>query len=148
MDSRTISISVFPQPKMRSVHNAVSDVVVELGMTNVVRDFVEQDPQNPRRWLVTFESMPGALVHSRLHVEILETEGYPAACVLDRRNVGRRVMARIMNKLMDRLDTPPRLVRPLEPQPWGAQPPSPPSRDRRGPPGGDTGRSMSPRTRM
>jgi len=132
---------------MRSVHNAVSDVLAELGMTNAVRDFVEQDPQNPRRWLVTIESVPGSLIYARLHVEILETEGYPAACVLDRRNVSYRVMARIMNKLMDRLDVPARLVRPLEQQPWGARPPSPPSPDRREPPGGDIGRNRPPRTR-
>ena len=112
---------------MRSPHNAASDVMNELGMYQVVRETVEQDIQNPGRWLITFESVPGSLYRSRLHVEVMENEGNPFACVLERQNVGYRPMARIMDKLMDRLERPPRSSRPSRQSPSGGSPPASPA---------------------
>ena len=130
---------------MRSPHNAASDVITELGMSGVVRDTVEQDPQNPNRWLVTFESMPGALLYSRLHVEVLEGNPYPVACVLGRYNVGYRAMNRIMDKLMNRLQDPPISSLPWGPQPSGGSPPPSPRQDRREPPEDGRTRNVRPR---
>lgn len=112
---------------MRSPHNAASDVMNELNMYQRVRETVQSDPQNPGRWLVTFESVPGSLVHSRLHVEVMENEGTPYACVLERQNVGYRPMARIMDKLMDRLERPPRSSQLSRRSPSGGSPPSSPA---------------------
>lgn len=93
---------------MANVHNAVSDTADELGMTGRVQTSIEQDPQDQHRWLVTFESLPGSLIHSRLHVEILELpNNNVAGCVLEKHNVGRSRMNRIMDTLMDFLEMPP-----------------------------------------
>jgi hypothetical protein len=87
----------------RSVHNAVSDVLSELGMNNTVDATIEQDVQNPGRWLVTFTSRPGSLTVSMLEVEVLENNGNPAACVLSSVNVLRHKLTLIMDLLMERL---------------------------------------------
>jgi len=123
---------------MRSPHNAASDVVNELGMLQTVRETVEPDPLNPRRWLVTFESLPGSLIRSRLHVEVMQGDPHPFACVLDRQNVGYSAMNRIMDRLMRRLDRPPRSSPPSGQSPPGGEPRTPsPEQDRRAPPGAD-----------
>jgi hypothetical protein len=111
---------------MRNPHNAASDVMNDLNMCQTVRETVTYDNENPGRWLVTFESVPGALVHSRLHIEIMENEGTPFACVLERQNVGYRPMTRIMDRLMDRLEDPPRSSQPSQQSPSGGSPPSSP----------------------
>jgi hypothetical protein len=122
---------------MRSPYNAVTDVVNELGMNQTVRETVEPDPQNPRRWLITFESVPGSLIRSRLHVEVMEGDPHAFACVLDRLNVGYTAMNRIMDRLMRRLERPPRSSAPSAQSPPGGEPRTPsPGRYRRGPPGG------------
>jgi hypothetical protein len=133
---------------MRSPHNAASDVITELGMERIVRDTVEQDPQDPHRWLVTFESMPGALIHSRLHVEIMEGNPHPYGCVLERHNVGYRAMNRIMDKLLTRLQRGSRSSLPWGQPPSGGSPPPSPPQDRRGPPEGDMPRNVRPRRHM
>lgn len=92
---------------MMNIHNAVSDTMDELGMTGRVESHVDQDPQNENRWLVTFQSPAGSLIHSKLHVEILQLgNDNVVGCVLERRNVGSSRMNRIMDTLMDFLDIP------------------------------------------
>lgn len=105
---------------MRSVHNAVSDVLSELGMTNVVEETVRHDDENPGRWLVTFTSRPGSLMLSLLEVEILENDGNPAACVLSTINVLRHKVTLIMDLLMERLWEP-KSSQPSEQSPPGAE---------------------------
>lgn len=78
----------------------------ELRMTSTAQSSAIQDPENPNRWLFTFESLPGALIRSRLHIEVMQGETYPFACVLERQNVGYSALNRIMSKLMDRLEEP------------------------------------------
>jgi hypothetical protein len=90
---------------MRSPYNAVTDVMNELGMLQTVRDTVTQDPENPLRWLITFESIASPQ-GPRLHIEVIEGEPHPYACVLERRSCGYRSMTRIMDRLMDRLEEP------------------------------------------
>ena len=111
---------------MRNPHNAASDVMNDLKMYDVVRETVESDPQNPGRWLITFESVQGADRRFRLHVEVMENEGNPFACVLERVGLGYRPMSRLMNRLMDRLEDPPRSSRPSRLSPSGGSPPSSP----------------------
>ena len=130
---------------MRSPHNAVSDVITELGMAGSVQDTVTQDPLNPMRWLVTFESHPGALIHSRLYAEVLQGNPYASACVLEKQNVGFRAMNRIMNRLMDRLEDPPRSSPASGQPPLGGSPPPSPPQDRRGPLEDGRTRNVRPR---
>lgn len=97
---------------MRSPHNAVSDTIAELNMTDSVRETVRQE--GDYIWIVRFESIPTALIRSFLEVEIIEEDdGDASVCVLRRFNVGRRVMARIMDTLVEHLDDVPRLVQPF-----------------------------------
>jgi hypothetical protein len=113
---------------MRSPHNAVTDVMNELGMLQSVRETVIQDPENARRWLITFESIPfpdGPF----LHLEVIEGDPHPFACVLERRNCGYRSMTRIMDRLMRRLERPPRASPPSGQPPSGGSPRSSPERD-------------------
>jgi len=88
---------------MRSVYNVVSDLMEELGMVGQVRETVYQE--GPGRWVVQFKSLPGALIRSRMTIEILENAPHdPVGCVLEKVNVGRSVMTEIMDTLMDLLD--------------------------------------------
>lgn len=105
---------------MRNPHNAVYDVMNELGMLRSVRDTVTQDRDNPRRWLITFESIPFPN-GPRLHIEVIEGDPHPYACVLERRSCGYRSMTRIMDKLMDRLEAP-RASQPSGQSPPGGEP--------------------------
>ena len=106
---------------MRSPSNVVQDVMSELRMTSTAQSSAIQDPENPNRWLFTFESLPGSLVRSRLHIEVMQGEAYPFACVLERQNVGYSALNRIMNKLMDRLEEP-RAYQPSGQSPPGGEP--------------------------
>jgi hypothetical protein len=115
---------------MRSPYNAVADVMSELGMLQSVRETVTQDPENPRRWLITFESIPFPN-GPRIHIEVIEGEPHPYACVLERRSCGYRSMTRIMDKLMDRLEAP-RASPPSGQRPSGGSPPSSPGPNRNG----------------
>jgi hypothetical protein len=110
---------------MRSPHNAVSDLMIELGMDASVKHTVVNDPQDPLRWLITFESAPGALIRSRLHVEVLQGNPHPYACVLERENVGYSVLTRIMGALMNHLEEVPQPDEdaPAEGSPPGGEPP-------------------------
>ena len=100
---------------MRNPHNAVTDTLEILRMTDAVVTVVRTDPIVPNRWIVRFESHENALPHSScLEVEIIEeNDGDATVCVLRRVNVGRRPMNRIMDTLVRRLDDDaPRLAQP------------------------------------
>lgn len=110
---------------MRNPINAVSDALATTGFADTVRDITIQDPVNPRKWTVRFESKNNALIRSFLVVELIEEDdGDASACVLRRFNVSRRAMVRIMNALVDQLDDQPRLAGPWV-QPPGGAPPEP-----------------------
>ena len=79
----------------------------ELGLHQTFHETVIQDPENPRRWLITIESCAATPVpHRRIDIEVIEGDPNPYACVLNRFAIGYRPMTRIMNKLMDRLEAP------------------------------------------
>lgn len=128
---------------MRSPENAVSDVLEELNMQQIVIDTTVQDPRNPERWLIKFESKPEALIHSFILIEIMENNGDFLGCVLQRHNCGRRAMTRIMDLLMNKLESLP----PSQQQPLEEQQPALPASDRNGPPGDDRSNNRSRRMR-
>lgn len=81
---------------MLAIDNALADILSNYkGLT------YEITPDTPQRTLLTVwnECAPG----SYLKIEILNNEGTPVACVLEKVNVGRRSMVRFMNRLMDAL---------------------------------------------
>jgi hypothetical protein len=106
---------------MRLPSLVAHEVMTELQMTSTAQHTAIQDPENPNRWLFTFESLPNSLVRSRLHIEVMQGETYPFACVLERQNVGYSALNRIMSKLMDRLEEP-RAYRPSGQSPPGGEP--------------------------
>jgi hypothetical protein len=110
---------------MRSLYNVVSDLMEELGMVGQVRETVYQE--GPGRWVVQFKSLPGALIRSRMTIEILENAPHdPVGCVLEKYNVGRSVMTEIMDTLMDLLDEDEvRLAAALAQPPGQGEPPVP-----------------------
>jgi hypothetical protein len=110
---------------MRSLYNVVSDLMEELGMVGQVRETVYQE--GPGRWVVQFKSLPGALIRSRMTIEILENAPHdPVGCVLEKVNVGRSVMTEIMDTLMDLLDEDEvRLAAALAQPPGQGEPPVP-----------------------
>ena len=91
---------------MRSVHNAVSDTLDDLGMTNSVRDRIAVDPNNPNRNIVLLKSKANALSHGKLIFEVIDTGDNPIVCVLSSDNVSQRTMEKIMDTLMDNLVSP------------------------------------------
>jgi hypothetical protein len=100
-------------PRMRSIHNSVSDVVNELGLADQVEDRVYH---LPNRWIVRFTSKPGAMVFFALEAEVLqyENENEPTICVLHRVGMSRRTMERIMDTLENALrEAPP--LQPVQP---------------------------------
>ena len=102
--------------RMNNPHNAVTDTMDQLGMNNAVSSSVSIDPEVENRWIVRFESVPGALIRSYIEIEVIEEEDEeePTVCVLQRHNVGFRAMNRLMDALVENLT--PRLAEPLEPQ--------------------------------
>jgi len=82
---------------MKTPDNALADVVQKYrAMT------YEVQYDAPTQWTLTVynECAPG----SYLKIEVHDVEGMPAALVLERHNVGRRSMARFMNRLLDALE--------------------------------------------
>jgi hypothetical protein len=140
--TKTVTFSISLPVTMRSPHNAASDVMNELGMNELVHETVTDDPLTPGRWLITFESVPGSLIYSRLHIEVMEGNPHAFACILERENVGYSAMNRIMDRLMRRLERAPRALQPSGQSPPGGEPRAPsPARDRRDPPEDDRPRN-------
>jgi len=82
---------------MRTLDNALADV------TNHYKAITYDIVMNtPTQTTITVwnECAPG----SYLKIEIHDVEGMPAALVLERHNVGRRSMARFMDRLLDALE--------------------------------------------
>lgn len=96
---------------MRSIHNAVSDMLADLNLVNSIDEQIDVDQENGRRTIVKLISRrtPSAM----LEIEIIDVENDdPIVCVLNRIGISRRVMSAIMDSLMDYLEAPPD----LEPQ--------------------------------
>jgi hypothetical protein len=88
---------------MRNPINALTATVASLGLTDSVQENTHEI--SPKRWHLKIVSLPHALIHSHLIVEVIEEEdGDASVCVLQRKNVGRRVMTRILDCLCEALD--------------------------------------------
>ena len=95
--------------RMRNLDNALADTL---------RRFVQPlewrilpDPDLTTRWRIQVWDSP----NSMLEVEILDLEGTPVGCVLNRKNIPFRTMQRFMDTLMHHLDE--------IPPPPGGEPP-------------------------
>ena len=85
---------------MRNIYNAVSDVLEHVN--GEIESKVHEDPNVANRWRIEVKNT--AVQDSLLEIEILLLENEPVACVLQRRHIGRRVMTRFMDLLMDYLE--------------------------------------------
>jgi hypothetical protein len=88
---------------MRSPLNALTDTIESLGLVTSVQEFVHTI--GPRQWHLKILSLPNALTQSHLIIEVIEDEdGDACVSVLQRKNVGRRVMTRILDRLCEKLE--------------------------------------------
>jgi hypothetical protein len=84
---------------MKNIHNALSDVMDYYKFLNFeVVNFVPEDS----RWTVKVyeQANPNAF----LEIEVINDDGIPKCCVLQKVNVGRRSMFQFMNRLVDALE--------------------------------------------
>jgi hypothetical protein len=86
---------------MKNVHNAFANTVSKYKNNVLEYDVILENP-NESLWVVNVynRDAPGSL----LQIEVMDDEGIPICCVLQKVNVGRRSMARFMDRLMDALD--------------------------------------------
>ena len=86
--------------KMKSIHNAVSDVVSAL--QGDIESKVIQDEEVPTRWRVQIRDRQ--IEGSLLEIEVLAFEdSEPVACVLRHEKISHRVLTRFMDLLMESL---------------------------------------------
>jgi hypothetical protein len=86
---------------MKNVHNAFSDVVAKYSANTLDYEVVQHIPQD-NLWIVNVynRDAPGSL----LQIEVIDDNGIPKCCVLQKTNVGRKSMFKFMNRLVDALD--------------------------------------------
>jgi hypothetical protein len=87
---------------MRNIHNALSDTLESLGISNAHTSIL-RDPNDPACWRVSLYTLDEENRDVVLEVEVIDRENGPVGTVLFRRNVGRRSMARFMDTLMDKV---------------------------------------------
>ena len=96
---------------MRNLHAALTDTLVRF---RTPLDWqILPDPDLPNRWRVRVRDAEDSL----LEVEILDLEGTPVGCVLQRKNIPFRTMQRFMDTLLTQLDEE-------EGSPPGGEPPT------------------------
>lgn len=109
---------------MRSPLNALTDTIESLGLRTSVVEYVHN--LAPNQWHLKILSLPTAETQSHLIIEVIEEpDGDASVCVLQRKNVGRRVMNRILNRLCEMLDDEPIYEEPSPPPPSQEELPSP-----------------------
>jgi hypothetical protein len=86
---------------MKNVHNALSSVIEKYQRDTLQYDVI-QELEADQLWIVNVynRSAPGSL----LQIEIIDDDGVPKCCVLQKLNVGRRSMCRFMDRLVDALE--------------------------------------------
>lgn len=85
---------------MRNIDNALSDVV-ELYKFDTIRYDIIKANYEENVWIVNVYNTNAP--ESLLKIEIIDNNGQPACCVLERTNVGRRSMFKFMNRLVNSL---------------------------------------------
>ena len=87
---------------MDSITESVQHVVSQLKGNN---DYtVSRDNDAEARWVVQVRNRD--IPNTLLEFEVLRIDDEYVSCVLQKVNVGRRVMVRVMNKFMHELTTP------------------------------------------
>lgn len=86
---------------MRNIHNALADTLTRFQPQLNWRILPDGDLN--ARWRIQVWTEGESL----LEVEVLDLDGTPVGCVLDRRNISYRTMQRFMNTLMDNLEDEP-----------------------------------------
>ena len=86
---------------MRTVDNALSDVAA-MYKEGVISFDITYPTGESKIWLVNVYNNHAP--DSRLKIEIIDSNGVPVCCVLEKVNVGRRSMVRFMDRLVDALD--------------------------------------------
>jgi hypothetical protein len=85
---------------MKNIHNALSDVLEHYKFLNF--EMVNYVPEDSCWVIKVYEQAnPTAF----LEIEVIDDNGVPKCCVLQKVNVGRRSMFKFMNRLVDALDT-------------------------------------------
>jgi hypothetical protein len=86
---------------MRNIDNALTDVVC-MYSTNCIEYDILHYNQEDLFWVVNVfnRNAPGSL----LQIEVIDDDGIPKCCVLQKVNVGRRSMVRFMNRLVNALE--------------------------------------------
>ena len=88
---------------MRSPLNALTDTIESLGLRTSVLEYAHN--LAPNKWHLKILSLPNAAIPAHLIIEVIEEDdGDASVCVLQRKNVGRRVMNRILDRLCEKLD--------------------------------------------
>lgn len=83
---------------MRNLHNALADTLARFQPALNWR--ILPDPDLNTRWRIQVWEAEDSV----LDVEILNLDGTPVGCVLNRKNIPFRTMQRFMDTLMDNLD--------------------------------------------
>lgn len=84
---------------MKNIENALTDLMEKY--TVLEYTIVQHIPED-NLWVVDVRNRnaPGSL----LQIEVIDDDGIPKCCVLQKVNVGRRSMFKFMNDLVDTLD--------------------------------------------
>lgn len=87
---------------MKNIDNALSDVV-DMYKTNTLEYEIVQHIPEDNLWVVNVHNRdaPGSL----LQIEVIDDNGIPKCCVLQKVNVGRKSMFKFMNRLVNTLDS-------------------------------------------
>lgn len=86
---------------MRNVHNAFADVAAMYRNKSIEYDVISEIPEE-NRWIVNVRNKN--VPESLLQIEVIDDDGIPVCCVLQKINVGRMSMCRFMDALVDALD--------------------------------------------
>lgn len=86
---------------MKNIHNALSDVMTYYKANTLDYEVVQHIPED-NLWIVNVYNRDAT--DSLLQIEVIDDDGIPKCCVLQKVNVGRRSMFKFMNRLVDALD--------------------------------------------
>lgn len=87
---------------MKNVHNALSDVMACYKANTLDYEVVQHIPED-NLWIVNVYNRDAT--DSLLQIEVIDDDGIPKCCVLQKVNVGRKSMFKFMNRLVDALDS-------------------------------------------
>lgn len=86
---------------MKNVYNALSDVVCMYSPYAINYEVIQHIPEE-NRWVVNIRNRDAT--GSLLQVEVIDNNGVPVCCVLQKVNVGKKSMFKFMDRLVDALD--------------------------------------------